>query len=212
MTAADRVHRPTHTLTASRRRADLIDPRRTPVHDHYTIDLERTGNRWTARAQAVGVARGDGPGQVLEAIGQELDAREARRLTHEAGGDAAGSPLTIDEAVERALQRDVAAVLEVLERTARQDAGAGEAEVTTGDVAQRAGFVADAIRSHGAPRATLELVDEAERRARRALERGVDDGVIVRRDTAELWRAATDDELESAVRRRLADVEDEADR
>lgn len=195
------------------------------MHDHYRIDLERSGNRWTARAQDLGVARGDGPGEVLEALGQELDAREAQRLTRERTlwglpvatspgippGTAAVGQITVEEAVERALAADVATVLEVLEETARHADDAGDAEVTTGDVAQRAGFVTDAIRARvGATRATLELVDEAERRARRALERGVQDGVIVRRDTAELWRAATDDELERAVERNLDGAEDDA--
>lgn len=191
------------------------------MHDRYRIILERRpGGGWNAELVPLGddyrpatltgtSGHADGPGAALELVGQELDRREAERLTREARGEA--GQITVEEAVERALAADVATVLEVLEETARHADDAGDAEVTTGDVAQRAGFVTDAIRARvGATRATLELVDEAERRARRALERGVQDGVIVRRDTAELWRAATDDELERAVERNLDGAEDDA--
>lgn len=81
------------------------------------ITLTRAGGDWRATAtdqtppsiaRVLAEAGGSGPGEVLEVIGQELDRREARRMTAEL----AATPATDDD---RRLYGDVATVLEVLE-------------------------------------------------------------------------------------------------
>lgn len=91
--------------------------------ERLTVRVSRDGLEWAAslhetaddgggvEPDVLAEAAGSGPGEVLEQIGQELDRREAERMT--AVVQAGGVPLT-DE--ERELYGDLAAVLEVLER------------------------------------------------------------------------------------------------
>lgn len=91
--------------------------------EQITIILERAGVDWTADVTATTDVEGDvdvldgqhlagdGPGTLLERIGQHLDAREAQRLTRVHGLE--GAVPAAEE--DRELYGDVARVLEVLE-------------------------------------------------------------------------------------------------
>lgn len=174
------------------------------MDDAILIHLDRDGDRWTALAHAAeagttGLLRdarilrvADGPASVLEAIGQELDGREAHRLSALARGDE-DAPLSVDEAVERVLIPDVADVVEVLETEQARAVGSQPLVMTTLNIARRAGFT-----DTGA----VDEVAAIAARARRALQRAAADGMVVRvlAGDLELWRVATDDELEDDAR------------
>lgn len=215
-----RMHMPEATPSRrAGRRADFIRPQETRMHpmpdDAIEVRLTRHGERWTAHALSrhINAARGngilgiagpnasqvaahaDGPAAALELVGQDLDRREAQRLTRAARGDY-GPVITVEDAVKRALAADVAAVVKVLEDTDRRLGTQGA--VTTQDVAVRAGFA-------DGPATTLPIEarhEAAVSRARRALEQAARDGVVVRLASpiGELWRLATDDETEEASR------------
>lgn len=106
----DRIHRADVANRPRRRRIDFIRPQETtrmpddylkPHDDLIRIDLVRHGLRWTARriaadpfpasigSQVDDAFVADGPAAALEGLGQELDQREAQRLSREVLGDIA---------------------------------------------------------------------------------------------------------------------------
>lgn len=171
--------------------------------DLIRIDLERDGEDWTARivdasrstiAERLAGERysGGSPAWALETLGQELDQREAARLTRAARGET--GPVSVEEALERRLLADVANVVDVLEQEERRRPGVVLRTVT---VAQLSGIAAEQARA-GA------MGDDGRMRTLRALRRAESDGVVRPAEDDRtgdlLWRIATDDELEEAKR------------
>lgn len=200
-----------HHLSASRRRAELSRSQETaPMTDRYRILLERVrAGRWHAETVTLdrhgdpeldlvgGTADAGGPAEVLELVGQMLDRLEADRLTRETRVET--GPATVEEAVDRRLDRDVARVVEVLEDSHADDP---RLALDPLHVAQRAGFVAEArARPPVLARPAAQdaaAVEEAIARARRALERAERDGVAARRcGDLGLWSLQHDDEIEA---------------
>jgi hypothetical protein len=151
--------------------------------DRILIDLQRDGDLWHAHAapaaperrRPAGLIHADetievqapGPASALEAIGQTLDLREASRLTRQARGET--GPMTIEDAVERALVRDVQRVVAVLEDEDRRERGIVLRTLT---IAQLSGIAGDERRA-GA------MGSDGRGRTIRALRRAQSDGVVV---------------------------------
>lgn len=205
MSLLERLHAPDLTLSASRRRADFIRPQETTMEPYVppgmhpdetrVITLYRFRERWSAHLAgrpsmgsstptgAESVANAGGPGEALEYIGQRLDAQEAERLTRVARGETA---LTVEEAVEREQRDDVARIVGILEYEQRRATSDEPIALATTVIAVASGITALASTPHS-----------GKMRALRALRRAQSDGVIVELETGDIWRLATDDELEA---------------
>lgn len=159
--------------------------------DRIIITLDRqTAGEWTAgAARGTNAVRrngslvaegelvqrvGESPAEVLELIGRELDEREASRLSRDTRAQRAGEtpagPFTVEDAVELALIRDVARVVDVIEGEDRRQPGIVLRTVT---IAHLAGIAGEELaQGGGGSPATVR------QRTIRALRRAQSDGVV----------------------------------